>query len=68
VPCLAAAFPSGAASKTKAFLTKGDLMLKTGAKAPSFHLKSDEGKDIALEDFQGQRVFLFFFPKANTPG
>jgi peroxiredoxin Q/BCP len=43
-------------------------MLKPGAKAPNFHLKSDEGKDIALEDFQGKRVFLFFFPKANTPG
>jgi peroxiredoxin Q/BCP len=43
-------------------------MLKPGAKAPAFHLKSDEGKDIALVDFQGKRVFLFFFPKANTPG
>ena len=43
-------------------------MLKIGAKAPAFHLKSDESKDISLQDFHGQRVFLFFFPKANTPG
>jgi peroxiredoxin Q/BCP len=43
-------------------------MLKLGAKAPNFRLKSDEGKDILLSDFRGQRVLLFFFPKANTSG
>ncbi len=43
-------------------------MLKPGDKAPSFRLKSDEGKDVALEDFQGRRILLFFFPKANTSG
>ena len=43
-------------------------MLRLGDKAPSFRLKSDENKDVALEDFQGQRVLLFFFPKANTSG
>ncbi len=43
-------------------------MLRVGAKAPAFRLQSDEGKEVALEDFAGQRVFLFFFPKASTPG
>ena len=43
-------------------------MLKIGDKAPEFMLASDEGKDISLKDYQGQRVLLFFFPKANTPG
>jgi thioredoxin-dependent peroxiredoxin len=43
-------------------------MLKPGAKAPDFTLKSDEEKEIALRDFQGKRVFIFFFPKSNTPG
>jgi len=43
-------------------------MLKVGSKAPAFRLKSDEGKEIALKDFAGQRVLLFFFPKANTSG
>ena len=43
-------------------------MLKIGAKAPSFRLKSDDGKDVALNDFEGKRVLLFFFPKANTTG
>ena len=43
-------------------------MLKVGAKAPVFSLLSDEGQEIALKDFAGQRVLLFFFPKASTPG
>jgi thioredoxin-dependent peroxiredoxin len=43
-------------------------MLKPGDKAPDFKLKNDEGKDVALADFRGKRVILFFFPKANTSG
>lgn len=39
-----------------------------GQKAPDFRLKTDEGKELALSDFRGKRVVLFFFPKANTPG
>ena len=43
-------------------------MLKIGAKSPAFRLKSDEDKTVALKDFAGQRVLLFFYPKANTSG
>jgi len=43
-------------------------MLKPGANAPAFSLKSDEDKVVLLKDFKGQRVLLFFFPKANTTG
>jgi peroxiredoxin Q/BCP len=43
-------------------------MLKVGDKAPEFKLKSDNGTDVSLQDFKGQRVVLFFFPKADTPG
>jgi peroxiredoxin Q/BCP len=43
-------------------------MLKLGAKAPAFRLKSDEDKPVALKDFAGQRVLLFLYPKANTSG
>jgi peroxiredoxin Q/BCP len=43
-------------------------MLKIGDKAPDFKLKSDAGTDVSLQDFKGQRVVLFFFPKADTPG
>jgi thioredoxin-dependent peroxiredoxin len=43
-------------------------MLKIGANAPDFRLLSDEGKEVALTDFAGQRILLFFYPKANTSG
>jgi peroxiredoxin Q/BCP len=43
-------------------------MLKVGDKAPEFHLKTDDGKEVSLSDFRGKRVLLFFFPKANTSG
>jgi len=43
-------------------------MLKVGDRAPAFRLPSDEGKELSLSDFKGDRVLLFFFPRANTPG
>jgi thioredoxin-dependent peroxiredoxin len=43
-------------------------MLKIGDKAPEFKLRSDTGTVVSLQDFKGQRVVLFFFPKADTPG
>jgi len=43
-------------------------MIKIGAKAPNFRLKSDDGSEMSLSDFRGQCVLLFFFPKANTTG
>jgi peroxiredoxin Q/BCP len=41
---------------------------RVGDKAPDFQLKTDDGKEVSLNDFKGKRVLLFFFPKANTPG
>jgi peroxiredoxin Q/BCP len=41
---------------------------RVGGKAPDFRLKTDDGKEVSLNDFKGKRVLLFFFPKANTPG
>jgi len=43
-------------------------MLEVGDRAPGFALESDEGKRVALEDFRGKKVVLFFYPKDNTPG
>ncbi len=43
-------------------------MLKIGAKAPAFRLPSDDGQPVALKDFVGQQVLLFFYPKASTSG
>lgn len=37
-------------------------------KAQNFTLQSDENVSVSLSDFLGQRVLIFFFPKADTPG
>jgi thioredoxin-dependent peroxiredoxin len=42
--------------------------LAEGAKAPGFRLPRDGGSIISLSDFAGQKLVLFFYPKANTPG
>jgi len=42
--------------------------LKIGDKAPQFKATDQYGKTIALNDFKGKKVVLFFYPKASTPG
>lgn len=39
-----------------------------GAKAPNFRLIRDGGSQVALADFAGKNLVVFFYPKANTPG
>jgi peroxiredoxin Q/BCP len=41
--------------------------LEVGKKAPAFSLKNQEGKKIALKDYIGKKVVLFFYPKDMTP-
>lgn len=43
-------------------------MFNTGDPAPDFELTNDEGQAVTLSDYRGQRVVLFFFPKAFTGG
>ena len=43
-------------------------MVKIGEKAPGFTLQSDAGTEVSLSDFRGQKVILYFYPKADTPG
>ena len=43
-------------------------MLSTGDKAPAFSLKDQSGAKVSLSAFKGQRVLVFFYPKADTPG
>jgi peroxiredoxin Q/BCP len=44
------------------------LPLVEGAKAPSFRLPRDGGDSVALADYAGQKLVLFFYPRADTPG
>jgi peroxiredoxin Q/BCP len=42
--------------------------LAAGDKAPSFRLARDGGSTVALEDFKGKKLVLYFYPKADTSG
>jgi peroxiredoxin Q/BCP len=39
-----------------------------GAQAPAFRLPRDGGGTVSLADFRDQKLVLYFFPKADTPG
>ncbi len=43
-------------------------MATIGVTAPDFELPNQDGKMVRLSDFRGQKVILFAFPKAFTPG
>lgn len=36
--------------------------------APDFTLTADDGSTVTLSDLRGERVILYFYPKADTPG
>jgi peroxiredoxin Q/BCP len=42
--------------------------LSAGDKAPLFTLRDQKGARVKLSDFKGQRVVVYFYPKADTPG
>jgi thioredoxin-dependent peroxiredoxin len=42
--------------------------LSVGTPAPDFTLPRDGGSQIALKDFSGRKLVLYFYPKADTPG
>lgn len=44
------------------------MALSPGDTAPDFALVSDDGSTIALADFAGEKLVVFFYPKAFTPG
>lgn len=43
-------------------------LLQPNAPAPDFSLPDQHGNTVRLSDFRGRRLFLFFYPKANTSG
>src|SRR5919204_4105395 len=44
------------------------LVIARGDEAPDFELPDQDGRAVKLSDFRGQRVVLYFYPKAETPG
>ena len=42
--------------------------LEAGAAAPDFTLTDQDGASVSLSDYRGQKVVLYFYPEAMTPG
>ena len=42
--------------------------LQVGETVPSFSVSDDRGNTQQLSDYKGQKLVVFFYPKANTPG
>lgn len=42
--------------------------LKAGDKAPKFSGLDQDGKRHTLADYKGEKLVVFFYPKASTPG
>ena len=43
-------------------------LLAVGDKAPDFKTTNQDGEKVALSDFKGQKLVLYFYPKDDTPG
>jgi peroxiredoxin Q/BCP len=44
------------------------VKLQPGTPAPDFTLPDAEGKPVALADYRGKNVIVYFYPQAATPG
>jgi peroxiredoxin Q/BCP len=44
------------------------MPIEEGKKAPAFSLKDAAGQKVALKDFAGQHVIVYFYPRDDTPG
>ena len=44
------------------------MSLEVGKKAPMFTLPDSDGNKVALKDYLGEKVVLYFYPKDNTSG
>jgi len=44
------------------------LLLPSLACAATYQWKDQDGNTVKLADFTGRRVFVYFYPKANTSG
>jgi peroxiredoxin Q/BCP len=49
-------------------LFKERQMLNVGDKAPEFTLTADDGRQVSLSDYRGEKVVIYFYPAADTPG
>jgi thioredoxin-dependent peroxiredoxin len=54
---------------TVATQERGQMMKNLeGQKAPAFTLEGNDGKKHSFEDYRGNTIVLYFYPKDDTPG
>lgn len=63
-----AAKAAAAPKPAKAKLDQAPAHAAEGSLAPAFSLPRDGGATVSLADFAGQKLVIFFYPRANTPG
>ena len=44
------------------------MAIEEGKSAPQFTLTDQDGNKVALKDFKGRHVVVYFYPKDDTPG
>lgn len=44
------------------------MTIEVGDKVPGIQLENQDGETVALTDFAGQKIVLYFYPKDMTPG
>jgi len=42
-------------------------MLQEGHKAPAFKAVNQDGNEVALADYKGKKLVVFFYPEDDTP-
>lgn len=63
-----AAKPAAVAKPAKASADSAPALAVEGRMAPAFSLPRDGGATVSLADYAGQKLVIFFYPRANTPG
>jgi peroxiredoxin Q/BCP len=51
-----------------AAIPSGETAATEGGQAPTFDLPRDGGERVSLADYAGQKLVIFFYPRADTPG
>lgn len=62
------AAPKKSASAQAVQAADASSQLQVGSLAPDFSVSTDQGQVVSLQDFVGQTVILYFYPKDDTPG
>lgn len=60
-------FPFNFEEKEKQLMANHVTGLKAGQKAPDFKARDQDGNLVALKDYKGKKLVLYFYPKDDTP-